>query len=247
VPILRHIRIALVALCALAPLAPTASALTFPPLTGRVVDDAGILDQATRARLTARLAAVETQTAHQVVVATVSSLQEQSIETYATGLLRAWRLGRKGENDGVLLLVAPSQREARIAVGHGLEATLTDAVTRLIVGRSIVPRFRADDFAGGIVQATDDVVQVLTGQAEQRRRHMATPAPQYRLVVAPTGGIMPPVLGETLAIGGLLLMFVVIVGLFGYLFLVGLAAFLAWLGVLPRPKDCQGSGASGSW
>jgi uncharacterized protein len=134
-----HIRIALVALCAVLALTAVAAAQTFPTLSGRVVDEAGILNQTTRATLTARLAAVESQTTNQIVVATVTSLQGTEIETYANGLFRAWRLGQAAKNNGVLLLVAPSERKVRIEVGYGLEGTLTDAVAKLIIGQSIVP------------------------------------------------------------------------------------------------------------
>jgi uncharacterized protein len=154
-------------------LAAPAAAQNFPALTGRVVDQAGILDQSARAALTARLAALEAQNTDQLVVATVSSLQGDAIEDYAVQLFRTWRLGQAGKNNGVLLLVAPAERKVRIEVGYGLEGTLTDAVARLIIERSVAPRFRANDFAGGIAQATDDIVQVLTGDAAQWQRGAA--------------------------------------------------------------------------
>jgi uncharacterized protein len=238
--ILHHFRIALVALCTAFVLAATASAQTFPALTGRVVDDAGILDQSTRAALTAKLAALEAQNTDQLVVATVSSLQGNAIESYATQLFRTWRLGRKDTNNGVLLLVAPAERKVRIEVGYGLEGTLTDAVARLIIEQSIVPRFRAGDFAGGIVRATDDIVRVLTGDAPTWQRRAAAAAPPAQ--PAPTaGGTELPGWVEKLLITLFLLLFFIVAGLFVLPLLVVLAALLVWLGVLPKQKDRHGA------
>jgi uncharacterized protein len=141
----------------------SAQSLTFPQQTGRVTDEAGILDSATRAALVQKLAALEAKTADQLFVATVKSLQGTSVEDYANRLFRQWGVGQKGKNNGVLLLVAPTERKVRIEVGYGLEGTLTDAVTKLIIENSIVPRFRADDFPGGIARGVDNLVGLLSG------------------------------------------------------------------------------------
>src|SRR5215831_3430913 len=168
--------------------AAVAQTLTFPPLTGRVVDDAGILDAVTRAALTQKLAALETKTTDQLVVATVKSLQGTSVEDYGNRLFRNWKLGQSGKNNGVLLLVAPNEHKARVEVGYGLEGTLPDAVAKLILENNVLPRFRAGDFAGGIARGVDDVIQVLTGDAEEWKRRAAqrpdsTSAPINGLVV----------------------------------------------------------------
>src|ERR1700738_664464 len=110
-----------------------AYALTFPELTGRVVDDAGILDPSTKAALERKLAEFETKTTGQLVVVTLKSLQGTSIEDYGYQLGRHWGIGQKEKNNGVLLIVAPNERKVRIEVGYGLEGTLTDAVTKLII------------------------------------------------------------------------------------------------------------------
>src|SRR5215467_4950442 len=130
-----------------------AYALTFPELTGRVVDDAGILDPAIKAGLERKLAAFEAKTTDQLVVVTLKSLQGTSIEDYGYQLGRHWQIGQKDKNNGVLLIVVPSERKVRIDVGYGLEGTLTDAISRLIIEGAIVPRFRANDYAGGITRA----------------------------------------------------------------------------------------------
>jgi uncharacterized protein len=150
-----------------------AVALDFPTLTGRVVDEAGILDQATQTALTDKLAALEAKTTDQLVVVTLKSLQGTSIEDFGVQLGRRWQIGQKDKNNGVLLIVAPNERKVRIEVGYGLEGTLTDAVSRLIIENAIIPRFRANDFPGGINRGVDDIIQVLTGDAEEWKQRAA--------------------------------------------------------------------------
>src|SRR6185369_16100844 len=144
-----------------------ALALDFPALSGWVVDDAGILDEGTRAVLTQKLAAFEAKTTDQLVVVTLKSLQGTSIEDFGVELGRHWQIGQRDKNNGVLLIVAPNERKVRIEVGYGLEGALTDAVSRLIIENAIIPRFRTNDFAGGITRGVDDIISVLTGDAEE--------------------------------------------------------------------------------
>ena len=144
-----------------------AYALTFPELTGRVVDDAGILDQATKTALERKLGDFETKTTGQLVVVTLKSLQGTSIEDYGYQLGRHWGIGQKEKNTGALLIVAPNERKVRIEVGYGFEGTLTDAVSRLIIENSILPRFRVGDFAGGITRGVDDIIQAVSVDAEE--------------------------------------------------------------------------------
>ncbi len=138
-----------------------------PALTGRVVDNAGVIDAATESALTARLAAFEAKSSDQIVVATVRALGGEAIEPYANRLFRAWGLGQAGEDNGVLLLVAVEDRKMRIEVGYGLEGTLTDLHSKLIIENTMVPAFRAGDFSGGISRAVDDIVMVLEGNAAE--------------------------------------------------------------------------------
>jgi uncharacterized protein len=144
-----------------------AYALTFPELTGRVVDDAGVLDPSTRAALERKLAEFETKTTGQLVVVTLKSLQGTSIEDYGYQLGRHWQIGQKEKNTGALLIVAPNERKVRIEVGYGFEGTLTDAVSRLIIENSIIPRFRANDFAGGVGRGVDDIIQAVSVDSEE--------------------------------------------------------------------------------
>ncbi len=145
----------------------TVFALTFPPLSGRVVDRANIINAATRTAVDQKLADLEAKSGIQIVVATVTSLQGQEIEPYANELFRNWKLGEKTKNNGVLLLVAPHERRVRIEVGYGLEATLTDALSKVIIANAITPRFKAGDFSGGISRGIDDIITVLTTDASE--------------------------------------------------------------------------------
>ncbi len=136
-----------------------------PPLTGRVSDAAQVLPTEVERTLVATLAAHEAKTTEQVVVATVPSLGGRDIESYANDLFRAWGLGQKDKNNGVLFLVAPNEREMRIEVGYGLEGTLTDALASRIIRDIATPRFKAGDLAGGIEAGTKAILKVLGGEA----------------------------------------------------------------------------------
>jgi uncharacterized protein len=156
----------LAALLALA-LAAVALAADIPPLTGRVVDGARLLDAGTQADLEAKLAELESKSGIQLVVATVPSLGGEEIEPYANQMFRTWKLGEKSRDNGVLLLVAPNERRVRIEVGYGLEGTLTDALSQVIISNAMTPRFKAGDFADGIRRGVDDIITVLTTDASE--------------------------------------------------------------------------------
>src|SRR5262245_15489918 len=116
-----------------------------------------------RSELEAKLKNLEDKSGIQVVVATVKSLEGSDIETYANQLFRNWKLGQAKKNNGALLLVAPNERKVRIEVGYGLEGTLTDALSSVIISSAIVPRFKANDFSGGIERGVDGIINVLSG------------------------------------------------------------------------------------
>src|SRR6266853_4635845 len=158
---------ALVVLVVLLCAALAVCAVTFPPLTDRVVDEAHILSAREREALVAKLAELETKSGIQLVVVTVNSLQGQEIEPYANELFRTWKLGEKTKNNGVLLLVAPNEHRVRIEVGYGLEGTLTDALSKVIITNAIAPRFKTGDFGDGVSRGVDDIVTVLTTDASE--------------------------------------------------------------------------------
>src|ERR1700740_2398503 len=142
-----------------------AFALDYPPLTGRVVDQANVITAQSRGVLETKLKELEDKSSIQLVVATVKSLQGSDVETYANGLFRFWKLGQAQKNNGVLLLVAPAEHKVRIEAGYGLEGTLTDALSSVIVASAIIPRFKAGDFSGGIERGVDGIINVLSGDS----------------------------------------------------------------------------------
>src|SRR6266568_2856063 len=160
-------RLGCAALLAIALLVGLAQALDLPALTGRVVDQANVIPAPNRSAIEGKLKELEDKSGIQLVVATVNSLQGSDVETFANELFRHWKLGELKKNNGLLLLVAPKERKVRIEVGYGLEGTLTDALSNIIITGAIVPRFKANDYAGGIERGVDDIITVLTTDASE--------------------------------------------------------------------------------
>jgi len=169
----------LAALLALAGLCAPAWAAdpTFPALTGRVVDAANIIPPDEELRLDQKLAALEAQSRRQLVVATLPDLQGYEIADYSNRLFRAWGLGSKERNDGILLVVAPNERKLRIEVGYGMEGIVTDGLSSLIIQNVIVPRFKAGDMPGGIEAGTDALIHQLNLPEDEARQIAAQPTP----------------------------------------------------------------------
>jgi len=134
----------------------------FPALTGRVVDQAGVLSTATKSALDAKLADLEQKSGIQLEVATVATLGGQEIEPYANDLFRFWKLGEAKMDNGVLFLIAPKEHRVRVEVGYGLEGTLTDAISKIIILNAVAPRFKTGDFDGGVTRGVDDIITTLT-------------------------------------------------------------------------------------
>jgi len=168
-----------------------ASAQTFPPLSGRVVDQANLLSPAQEVDLSSKSAALEAQTGRQFVVATVNSLEGRTIEDYGYRLGRHWQIGRKGEDDGVILLVAPNEKKVRIETGYGARVFLTDAVSSLIVRNAILPRFREGDMAGGIMAGADAIIQQMSLSPEQARKTASEAAARESARSDEGGGFLP--------------------------------------------------------
>ena len=136
-----------------------------PYLTGRVMDNAELLSPAVRRSLSDSLQAHEQRTGNQIAVLTISSLDGESIEDYAVRVFESWKLGQKGKDNGVLIVVVPADRRMRIKVGYGLEGTLTDAMAGRIIQTVMTPKFRNKDFDGGITDGARAVMDVLEGDA----------------------------------------------------------------------------------
>lgn len=149
-----------------------------PPLKTRVTDLTGTLSASQRESLEQTLKAFEEKKGSQIAVLIVPTTKPEEIAQYGIRVAEAWKLGRKGVDDGVLLLVAKNDRKARIEVGRGLEGAIPDAAAKRIVAEIITPRFKQGDFEGGIREGVERIVRVIEGE----------PLPSPRRVSAPTGG-----------------------------------------------------------
>ncbi|MDP2389803.1 MAG: TPM domain-containing protein, partial [Acidobacteriota bacterium] len=178
------------------------SAQALPKPDGYVNDFAGILDAATRARLEQRLKEVEAASSSEIAVATVKSLEGMSVEEYTTRLFKEWGVGQEKTDNGVLILVAPNDREIRIEVGYGLEGVLPDGLAGEIRDEQFLPRFRDDDYSGGISAGDGRIadivekIQVLSPEELARFNESSND---------PTVWILVPFLGMFIAIGSFML------------------------------------------
>ena len=157
-------------------LAAAHAAPTFPALAGRVVDDAHVLSADAQQQITTELADLESKTGRQLVVVTLPSLQGYAIEDYGYQLGRAWGIGQKGQNNGALFIVAPSEHKVRVEVGYGLEPVLTDALSSIILQEKVLPKFRSGDVQGGVLDGTAALVQQLALPDDQAKQNVAQAA-----------------------------------------------------------------------
>lgn len=141
------------------------AAITFPVLTGRVVDEAKVIDLQTKTELEQQLAAFEQSSGNQIVVVTLRGLQQRPIEEYGYQLGRHWGIGQKDKDNGALLIIVPSERQTRIEVGYGLEGELTDAISRIIIEERMIPHFRSGHYAEGIRAGVSAILATLGDQS----------------------------------------------------------------------------------
>jgi uncharacterized protein len=206
------------------------AAPTFPALNGqRVVDDAHVLSPATQSDLTAKLAALEAKTGRQLVVVTLPSLQGYDIADYGYQLGRAWGIGQKGQNNGVLFIIAPSEKKVRIEVGYGLEPIITDALSSVILQQAVLPKFRTGDTEGGIVAGTNALIGQLSADPDQAQAHAQAAAQSAKPHGVPVGAIIT-----------LVVLFIVFAGLFR-----GGGGGMGWL--LPMMILSSGGRGGGGW
>lgn len=187
-----------------------------PYLTGRVNDHAGILSLATAQELESLLKAHEDSTSNQVAVLTVESLEGDVLEEFSIRVVDTWKLGKKGKDNGVLLLIAKKERAIRIEVGTGLEGALTDLTCGSIIRHEITPRFKSGDFDGGVRAGVQAILAAIRGEYTADRESATS---------------TPDLLGTVIA-GGL---FLVVVGLFTLVafFSSGCASWFLYVFLLP--------------
>ncbi len=219
----------LVALLVIATGPASVGALEVPPLRGRVNDYAGLMPPEPARALDERLARFEQQTGHQIAVLTIPSLEGEDLEGFSIRVAEKWKIGKKGLDNGAILLIAKNDRKLRIEVGYGLEGILPDAIASRIIREIIVPHFRANDFSGGIESGIEAILKVTQGETipePMRRRSPSRDA-------SPLSGIW--ILLFTLGAAVLVLM----------TYLSSLRRTSAWTSSGRRRDDYWGSGFGG--
>jgi uncharacterized protein len=191
-----------------------------PPLGARVTDLTGTLSGGAVARIEAKLADFEAKKGSQIAVLIVPSTQPEEIEQYGIRVADAWKLGRKGVDDGAILLVAKNDRRMRIEVGRGLEGALPDAIASRIIAETVAPHFKAGDYDGGVEAGVNQIISVVNGeplpQPDTKWEH--TPRvthllPILLIIVVVAGGVLRRMFGRV----------------FGSVATGGLAGVIAWL------------------
>jgi uncharacterized protein len=207
--------LAVLSLCALA----ADDRVPLPSLAARVTDLTGTLTRDQQAQLESQLAGLERDKGAQIAVLLLPTTQPESIEQYGIRLAEAWKIGRKGADDGVIVIVAKNDRAVRIEVGYGLEGAIPDAVAKRIIEERITPRFREGDFFGGLQASTSALGKIISGEALPAR----------------TEGGSNVSMGDDLQIFLLFALTIVarwartLFGLLGALGAAGIAGGLAWL------------------
>jgi len=172
-----------------------AAAKGFPPLTGRVVDQAGLLRPEQEIDLSSKSAALEAQTGRQFVVATVNSLEGREISDYAYRLGRAWKIGDEKRDDGVILLVAPNERKVWIATGYGAGAFLTDAMSGVITREAILPQFKKNppDYGAGITAGADAIIKQMSLPPDEAQKNLQQADQRQKARQGDGAGFLPVV------------------------------------------------------
>lgn len=142
---------------------------SFPSLRGRVVDEVGILSSQTREEIATLSTILEQKTSIQLVVVVLKSLEGRAIEEYGVDLARHWKIGQQDKNNGILLILAPSEREVRIEVGYGLEGDLTDAVSKKIIEKTIIPLLKRNEPGQALLKGTEVIVQFFISPEEFKK------------------------------------------------------------------------------
>ena len=224
-----------------------------------MTDLTGTLDDAQKAALEARLAALETEKGSQIALLLLPTTQPETIEQYALRVAEAWKLGRKGVDDGVVLVVAKDDRAVRIEVGYGLEGAISDVQSKRIIEEEIVPRFRQGDFLGGIEAGVGRLIGLVQGEplpepspAGQgwNSSGLEDLLPMLMIFVFVGGGILRAIFGRLP--GALVAGSIGFLGAWWFLGVFALAAFFALLVFLATLISGGASGVSrggggGSW
>ena len=174
-----------------------ADEVAIPPLQQRITDLTQTLSANEQAALESKLAQFEQQKGSQIAILLIPTTQPEAIEQYAIRVAEAWKLGRKGVDDGILILVAKEDRKMRIEVGYGLEGIVPDSIANQVILDAMKPRFKQDDFYGGLDVATDQLIARINGEP------LPEP-PQTQASQGDWGDLLPMLLFGGLLVGGVL-------------------------------------------
>lgn len=227
---------------------PAVAQLAVPPLTGHVTDQTGTLTAEQKASLEQTLTAFEARKGSQLAVLMVRSTAPEAIEPYALRVAEQWKLGRKRVDDGAILVVAKDDRALRIEVGYGLEGALTDLTSKRIISETILPRFKQQDFYGGVSAGVTQIIAVIDGEPLPEPAGMTAVGagdvrqftPILFVLALAVGGVLRAVLGKVpgaLVTGG-------VVGAIAW-FLVGAASIALMAGVVALIVTLLGGGMVG--
>ena len=259
--------------CALGWSAHGAAQVAVPPLTGHVIDQTGTLTAEQKATLEQTLTAFEARKGSQLAVLMVASSAPEEIEQYALRVAEQWKLGRKKVDDGAILVVAKNDRAMRIEVGYGLEGALNDLTSKRIISETILPRFKSQDFYGGITAGVEQVIRVVDGEALPAPNARSSQgiggfgdvqqyAPMLLILALAVGGVLRATLGKvpgSLVTGGVVAVIAwFVVGAISMALIAGVVALFVTLiggGMLGRGMGGYygggggfgGGGASGRW
>jgi uncharacterized protein len=225
-----------------------------PPLKARVTDLTGTLNAQQKGELESRIAAYESRRGSQIAVLLLPTTKPEEIEQYSIRVAEAWKIGRKGVDDGLLLVVAKDDRRLRIEVGYGLEGAIPDSLAKRVIDERITPRFRDGDFYGGLRDGVDQLIKLAEGEklpapqaAVTRGKPSSDDWPNYIFFgiffAAIVGGILKAILGRlpgSLAAGAGL-------GLIAwFMFGLGIAAVATVIGFIFAFIN-TGTGRGGGW
>jgi len=235
-----------------------AAQVPVPPLKARVTDLTGTLTADQRGALEQKLAALESRKGSQLAVLIVPTTRPEEIEQYSIRVAEQWKLGRKGVDDGVLLLVAKDDRRLRIEVGYGLEGVLPDAIAKRIVDEVIVPHFREGQFHAGINAGVERIIGVIEGEKlpPPRARSPVQVTPRYFdlafygiAIAAILGGVLRMLAGRLVGAGAVAAAVGILAWIMvGTLIAVIVAALIAFLiALFNEPRAGRGGYRGGGW
>ena len=209
--------------------AAAADPVAVPRLEARVTDRTGTLDATSQQRLESRLEAVERSRGAQIAILLLPTTQPETIEQYGIRLAEAWKIGHKGADNGIIIIVAKNDRKMRIEVGYGLEGSIPDAIAKRIVAERMAPRFKQGDFAGGLIDAVEALDAAIGGPGSGTVAAADPISSEPPAVLDYSGGEQPDwfpwLFGMAIGAGVLRLIF----GLFGSL---AAAVIGGWLGFM---------------